>query len=215
MKGQPSCPRCGAALHAPGLWSSAWQCDAHGQVCPLQPLHQPSTEVLDAVVARARVPVWLPWPLPHGWVVTGVAEAGDERTGGCAIAVACSGPNPLGGGGDLVLVAEEPGVGLGARYAGLPGPDPGTELGRGAPQAKLHVGGHDCPLWVVDGGEGRAAYAGEAMGQWLWAVLWPDSAAALLLEDLHLADLRDVRSEVPLVPLGALSPRLQVPPRLP
>lgn len=48
----------------------------------------------------------------------GGASAGDERTGARATAVALAGPSPLGGPADLVLVAEEPGVGLGARLAG-------------------------------------------------------------------------------------------------
>jgi hypothetical protein len=70
----------------------------------------------------------MPWPLPVGWLFTGVAYAGDDRHGGRATAVACSGPGPLGGMGELILVAEELGVGLGARYAGVDGPDPGPYL---------------------------------------------------------------------------------------
>src|SRR5439155_254641 len=67
----------------------------------------------------AGVPVWLPWPLPLGWLVAGFAGAGDERTGVRACAVALAGPNPLGGPADMVVVAEEPGIGLGAALAGL------------------------------------------------------------------------------------------------
>ncbi len=111
--------------------------------------------------------------------------------------------------GELVLVAEEPGVGLGARYAGLPGPDPGF-VAEGQAHAKVLAAGHPTALWWVDGSPDRATYVGEAMGNWLWAVLWPaDSAGALLLEDLILTDLREVRPEIDLLPLGALSPRLE------
>lgn len=208
MRGEPTCPRCGAVLQPPGLWSSDWQCPVHGAVLPLQPVVRPSPQVVAAAAGQAVVPVWLPWPLPRGWLVTGVAHAGDERTGARAVAVACSGPNPVGGMGEMVLVAEEPGVGLGARYAGLDGPDPGAGWADTAPQAKVHAAGHPCPLWWVDGAPERAVYVGEAAGCWLWTVLWPDSAGALLLEDLALTDLRDVQGEIALLPVGALTPRL-------
>ena len=92
----------------------------------------PSTAGLEGLLRGAAVPIWLPWPLPPGWLVTGFAGAGDERSGtrGCAVAV--SGPNPVGGPGEMVLVSEELGVGLGARFAGLDGPDPGERLRRRA-----------------------------------------------------------------------------------
>jgi hypothetical protein len=183
-------------------------CEIHGAVHPLQPIAHPSGEVVRGVASRAKVPMWLMWPLPRGWIVTGVAQAGDERTGPRGVVVACSGPAPLGGMGELVLVSEEPGVGLGARYAGLPGPDPGVALDGKPPHAKIHADGHPTPLWCVPAADDRAVYVGEASGTWLWVVLWPESAGALLLEDLELADLREVGHEVDLVPVGALSPRL-------
>ncbi|MGH8868406.1 MAG: DUF6758 family protein [Actinomycetes bacterium] len=207
MRGEPTCPRCGGSLHAPGLWSSTWQCDLHGAVPPLQPVGRPSVEVLTGTVQSARVPVWLPWPLPHGWLVTGMLHAGDERSGWTATAVACSGPAPLGGAGDLLLIAEEPGVGLGARFAGLPGPDPGTGFDSPAPQAKVHAAGHPTALWSLPVADGCAAYVGEACGIWLWAVLWPSDAGLLLQDHLVLIDLRNAGHELD-VPFGALTPRL-------
>lgn len=209
MKALPTCPRCGVGVHAPGLWSSSWTCDVHGEVLPLQPVVQPSTEVILDAVAHAQVPMWVPWPLPRGWVVTGVAHVGDDRTGIRATALACSGPNPLGGMGELVVVAEEPGIGLGARYAGMQGTDPGIDPTHTAPHAKVHAGSHPTSLWCVDGGEGRAVYVGEARACWFWAILWPDTAGAMLLDDIELADLRDVVGEVALLPVGALTPRLR------
>lgn len=211
MKTQPSCPRCGDDVHAPGLWSSDWSCDRHGAVLPLHLSGQPTTALLVDTVTHAQVPVFVPWPLPRGWVVTGIAHAGDDRAGTRAVAVAASGPNPLGGAGDLLLVVEEPGIGLGARYAGLPGADPGIDPTTSAPHAKVHADGHPTALWCVDAGAGRAVYVGEASGCWLWAILWPDSAGALLLEDLDLVDLRTVIGEIALLPLGALTPRLVQP----
>lgn len=210
MRGEPTCPRCGGRVRAPGLFSDSWQCDAHGAVPPLQPVLPPSVEALGAAVGHSRVPVWLPWPLPVGWLYTGIAHAGDEASGTRATAVACSGPGPLGGCGDLVLVAEEPGVGLGARYAGIPGPDPGRSIDVHRPaDAKLLAAGHPTPMWLLPGTpEDRAVFAGEALGLWIWAVAWPESAGMLLYEELVLADLREVGAELELVPRGALSPRI-------
>jgi hypothetical protein len=118
--------------------------------------------------------------------------------------VACSGPAPLRGGpADLVLVAEEPGVGLGNRFGGIPGPDPGaliadamsdgvSQVGElGGPHAKIKVGGHPTPLWSVKSPTDRSAYAGEARGMWLYAITWPASAGYLLAEHVVLHDLSE------------------------
>ena len=188
------------------MWSSAWRCDWHGEVYPLLPAFSPSQDGLDGLLRTAGVPVWLPWPLPVGWLVTGFAGAGDERTGVRACAVAVSGPNPLGGPADMVVVAEEPGVGLGAALAGLDGVDPGAGFGSAPPAATASFGNHDFPLWPVDSPD-RAVFAGEVKGLWLWLVLWPDTAGALLVEPIGLRDLRDPGQDLDL-PFGAASPRL-------
>lgn len=155
---------------------------------------------------QAKVPVWLPWPLPTGWLVTGFTGAGDERTGVRAAAVALSGPNPLGGPAEMLIIAEEPGIGLGAGLAGLPGPDPGDGFAAGAPHASVKVANHEAPLWLVES-DGKAAFVGEVAANWLWLVLWPDTAGTLLVEPLPLRDLRDREQDLD-VPFGALSPRL-------
>ncbi|MER8061398.1 MULTISPECIES: DUF6758 family protein [unclassified Streptomyces] len=210
MRGEPSCPRCGGRVRAPGLFADTWQCAVHGAVFPLQPVIPPSVEALGAVAQRVHVPLWMPWPLPVGWLFTGVAYAGDERSGGRASAVACSGPGPLGGPGELILVAEEMGVGLGAHYAGLDGPDPGPYMNvEKPPQTKVLAAGRPTPLWhVYRTPDDRAVFAGEALGMWLWAVMWPEPAGLLLYDELVLTDLRDAGAELDLVPCGALSPRL-------
>jgi hypothetical protein len=171
---------------------------------------QPSAELLRNVASHSAVPVWLPWPLPHGWLVTGVASAGDERTGARATAVACTGPAPLGGVGELVLVAEEPGVGLGARYAGLDGPDPGAIPHDRAPDAKIHAAGHPTAMWALEAPSDRAVYVGEALTFWIWAILWPETTGFLLVDDVVLTDMRDAGHVLVDVPFGALSPRLTV-----
>ena len=200
------CPRCGRAVHAPTAWSSAWRCDLHGEVHPLFPAFRPSREGLDGLLRTAGVPVWLPWPLPAGWLVAGFAGAGDERTGVRACAVALSGPNPLGGPADMLVVAEEPGVGLGAALAGLASVDPGAGFATALPIAVASFGNHDFPLWQVDSPD-RAVFAGEIKGYWLWIVLWPETAGALLIEPIGLRDLRDPGQDLDL-PFGAASPRL-------
>jgi hypothetical protein len=200
------CPRCGRQVHAPTAWSSAWRCDLHGEIYPLFPARRPSKDALDSLLKTARVPVWLPWPLPQGWLVCGFTGAGDERTGTRGSAVALSGPNPLGGPSDLLIVAEELGVGLGAGLAGLPGPDPGDGFAAGQPNATVKVAHHEAPLWLVES-DHNAVFAGEVAGSWLWVVLWPDTAGALLIEPLPLRDLRNRELDLDL-PFGALSPRL-------
>ncbi|MCM2576184.1 DUF6758 family protein [Streptomyces meridianus] len=210
MRGEPSCPKCGGRVRAPGLFSDFWQCSVHGPVHPLQPVVPPSVEAVGVVAKRAKVPVWMPWPLPVGWLFTGIASAGDDRNGGRATAVACSGPGPLGGMGELVLVAEELGVGLGARYAGIPGPDPGSRMNVGKPpHTKVLAAGRPTPLWLVEGTPSdRAVFAGEARGLWLWAVVWPEQSGMLLYDELVLTDLREAGAELDLLPCGALSPRI-------
>jgi hypothetical protein len=108
----------------------------------------------------------------------------------------------------MILVGEEPGVGLGARYAGLRGPDPGGVFDAARPpDAKVEVHGRLTSLWSVSGAADRAVFVGEAMGRWLWILMWPAEAGVLLLERLALIDLRETGRALDL-PYGARSPRL-------
>ncbi len=201
-----SCPRCGAVATPPSAWSSSWRCERHGGIYPLRKVRSVSPEGLAGLIRNAVVPVLTPWPLPDGWLVTGFAAAGDERSGARAAVVALSGPNPVGGLAEMLLICEELGVGLGAWCAGLDGPDPGTDFPSCSPQAQVQFGNHELPLWHVDA-PGCAAFAGELMGGWLWIVLWPDTAGTLLVVPMRLLDLRDPGQDLDL-PFGARSPRL-------
>jgi len=106
----------------------------------------------------------------------------------------------------MLLVSEEPGVGLGARFAGLHGPDPGAQFATGPPAAVVEYAHHEFPLWNVET-QDRAAFAGEVSGNWLWVVLWPDTAGLLMIEPLELRDVRDPGQRLDL-PYGARSPLL-------
>ncbi|SEF17834.1 DUF6758 family protein [Jiangella alba] len=207
MRGERTCPRCGAAARPPGAWSSRWLCDLHGEVYPLAPVTTPSAPLVHQLARDSHVPLWLPWPLPRGWVVGAVIHAGDDAGGVRACGVGISGPNPLGGPGDFLLVAEEQGVGLGAGLAGLEGVDPGKAV-EGEPRAKLLVQGRTVPLWFVEGPADRAVYAGHWGGSWLWAILYPQTAGVLLLEDVEVVDLRDLGHEADLLPYGTPPPWL-------
>ena len=206
MSHLPTCPRCAGALRAPGFWSSAWQCDRHGEVHPFHVAPTPTLAAVERLVADSRVPVWVPRPLPLDWTVTGVGRAGDERTGVRASLVALSGPAPKGGPADMVLVAEEPGIGLGARFAGLAATDPGG-CPDTAPDVKVEAAGHPTALWRTATGEDRCGLIGEAKAVWLWAVLWPDNAYSVL-DKVVMHDLRDGGHPELELMFGAQSPRL-------
>lgn len=204
------CPRCGEAV-APDLdGDGAWTCRRHGPVPPLHGFAEPTVNVLLDHVTRADCPTWLPWPLPANWSVSGVGSVGERHT--LATVLACSGPDPLSGPGDLVVVAEEPGTGLGARYAGLHAPDPGAEIDGRAADAKIVAGGHPTPLWHLGGPEDREAYVGAAAGRWLWLVGWPGLATAVVLLDATtFVDMDTIVGELDVVPLSGLSVRLTAP----
>lgn len=201
------CPRCSGALRPPGLMSSEWECAVHGAVSPLAAHLRPTVAGLRQLAARPGVPLWAPLPLLPHWTLAGVLSAGDDRSGARATAVALAGPSPVGGPADVVLVAEEPGVGLGARLAGTDGPDPGR-VPDGAPDGKVVAAGHPTPLWRCPSADDRVALVGEAAGVWLWAVMWPPAAELLLLEHLELHDLRAEAHASFELPIGAPSPRL-------
>jgi len=184
------CPRCGAELAPPSAFASSWRCARHGVVDPLRVVKHATPEAIAHVCARSVVPCWAPLPLPTGWQLAGLAYTGDERDRSRATVLACAGPAPLGGEADMLLVAEEPGTGAGAGYAGLPGPDPGAAIG-GARAATVEAGGHPTALWTVAAPDDRCVLVGEAMGRWLWAILWPAAAGYVLAENVALHDLRE------------------------
>lgn len=123
----------------------------------------------------------------------------------------CSGTSELDGPVDAFVVAEEAGVGLGARCAGLVGDDPGAELGQGPPPIKVRIGSQTTPLWPVStsgtrGEFDRSVVAGEAAGRWLWLALRPASAMLLLRDDWILRDVSGVGAPLVEMPFGGPRP---------
>lgn len=187
--------------------SSSWDCERHGPVQPLHVVARPTPEALHLVASRSATPLWAPLPLLPGWTLTGLATAGDDRAPAKATVMALAGPSPLGGPADMLLIAEEPGVGLGARFAGVEDLDPSAAVAA-SPEAKVEAAGHPTALWRTASADDRVAFVGEAKGVWLWAVLWPPEAELVLLEHVVLHDLRDVAHGGVDLPVGAPSPRL-------
>ena len=187
--------------------NSDWMCARHGAVSPFHIGAHPGPDAVKQATAAAHVPLWSPLPLLPNWTFTGLGRAGDDRSGTTATVVALSGPSPLGGPADLLLVAEEPGTGLGARYCGVEHLDPSAAI-NGPPSAKVTAAGHPTALWMCDSAEDRVAFVGEAGGVWIFAVLWPPAAELVLLEHLELHDLRHESAAVQVLPFGAVSPKL-------
>ncbi|HTZ44144.1 MAG TPA: DUF6758 family protein [Jatrophihabitans sp.] len=182
------CPRCGSELIAPSLLDSSWRCSTHGQTLPLVEFHRLEESTIAHIRAHAEVPLWLPDPNPAGWRLSGLAAVGDGRTRFRATVAAFRGPAPLGGIGEWLIVAEEPGIGLGASYAGSGGGTPQNSA-REQPATKILVRGHQHSIWpVLETAPDRSAYVGEAAGVWLWLIGLPSDAGYAVLENLSLSD---------------------------
>jgi hypothetical protein len=186
----------------------------HGAGPTLWRAREASYDAFVEHLAAARdFPTYLPWPMAPGWAVSDFAVVTRPSGEPVASLTAVSGTSELDGPVDVVLVAEEAGVGLGARCAGLPGPDPGHELHDQPPAVRVRIGSLTCALWTVstsgvaESGElDRSVLAGEAAGRWLWVVLHPASAVLLMREDWIL---RDVSGGGPLLvemPFGGPGP---------
>lgn len=184
------CPRCRERLvpaDAP--------CPFHGSQPPLWRPEETAYEGFAAHLRQADgFPTYLPWPMVAGWRVSdfGVVAGLSGRP---AATVTCStSTTDADGRIDVMVVAEEAGVGLGGRCAGLPTADPGDGFGQGPPAVRVRIGSQGVPLWPVStsGAAGeldRSVVAGEAGGRWLWIVLLPASAVLLMKEEWVLRDV--------------------------
>jgi len=198
------CPRCGTPVRCDEY--GHWWCSADGMVAPLGAYEEPSVHVLLKHITDAQMPTWLPWPMPANWSVSGVGRAGDAPEQ--ATVLACSGPDPIAGDADLVMVCEEPGVGLGAFYAGAAGLDVGRQISGFPTATRIMVGQHAAPLWWVGERDDRDVLVGEASGRWLWIIAWPATAGAMIRDGTTFVDLRTLLGQLDVIPLSGLSRRL-------
>ena len=206
------CPRCASAVTGSRDEPAGWRCPDHGSITPLwRPDAADYAGLAEHLTRSGTMPTFMPWPLSPGWVVTDfgcvVAASGVGR----ASFISCSGPTDLDGVVELSVVSEEPGVGLGARCAGVQRTDPGAEIGDGPPLAKVRISNHPIALWSVltsdsDVAFDRSVFAGEAHGRWLWVVLRPASAALLLKDEWILVDIADLGPELMDLPFGGAPP---------
>lgn len=180
----------------------------------MPPLWRPTTVDYDAlaeVLARTRdLPAYLPWPMSPGWSISDFGCVVTEGAG--ATVTTTVGPSDLDGPVEMTVVAEDPGIGLGTRIAGVVHPDPGDQVGAGPPAVRLRAAGRPVAMWPVDVVDDaapltRAVFAGEADGRWLWVVLRPASAALLLADEWLLADVTGFGPEALEMPFGGPRPR--------
>jgi hypothetical protein len=172
---------------------------------------------VDALSAAGDFPMYLPWPMSPGWSVTDfavVSPANDRGSRSARATMTCSsGTSVLDGPVDVFVVSEESGTGLGARCAGTPHVDPGSEVGVGPPMVKVRIGSQSVPLWAVstvsaasDRDLDRSVVAGEALGRWLWIVLRPASAVLLLRDEWILRDVSGIGPPLVEMSFGGPSP---------
>lgn len=204
------CPRCGREVAEPTVTENNFRCAVHGAVAALFPPLPSDPGVFSELASVTEVPLWFPTPLPTRWLATGVRSARTPRRRAVAVACGLSGQGLAAGPSDVVVVAEQPGVGLGSWFAGLSSPDPGAELLQAPAEAKIHTGHRTTSLWSVPTPPDRVAFVGEADGNWLWIIGWPQTAWSLVADDLRLADAR-LHEGYRALPLGALNPRLSKP----
>jgi hypothetical protein len=207
----PECAACALPVAPSG---DSWVCHVHGHVDPLWRPASPSYDDLAIHLSSAPdFPTYLPWPLPPGWRVTDFGVVGDLPHRVTATVTCCAGTSELDGPVDLIIVAEEPGVVLGARCAGrTQGGDPGDEIATSAPVARLRVDGMGTALWTVSA-EGveefldRSVFVGEADGRWLWLILRPASAMLLIEADWAMHDISDLGPALLALEFGGPPPR--------
>jgi hypothetical protein len=203
------CPRCPAPVVED---EQGWRCRDHGPITPLwRPVEADYESFAEHVTRAGTMPTYVPWPLAPGWTVTDFGCVARPGSDGRATVLSTSGPSDADGVVEVSVVAEEAGVGLGSRCAGLSRSDPGAEIGDGPPHVRLRILGRPVSLWSVLTSEAdvafdRSVFAGEAEGRWLWLVLWPASAALLLRDEWILMDVADLGPALVDVPFGGHPP---------
>jgi len=187
------------------------RCPNHGLVNPLlRPAHVGYDAFAEMMLAVSDAPTYLPWPMSPGWSIADFGCVGSGPGTGTATVTTTVGTSDLDGHVEVTIVSEDPGVGLGARCAGVDLIDPGRSLVEEAPAVRVRAGGRAVALWPIDGSDGppleRSVFAGESDGRWLWLVLRPASAALLLHDEWLLADVTGFGPEAIEMPFGGERP---------
>ncbi|GAC1387238.1 MAG: hypothetical protein NVSMB48_26420 [Marmoricola sp.] len=186
------------------------ECPIHGIVTPLARPHvvdiDSLREVSELIPERS---IYLPWPMSPGWSIAdfGCVPGSDAAT--FTVTVGSTIPD---GRVEVSVISEDPGVGVGARCAGLAGVDPGrqlgVELGGERPAAYVRIDSRAVPLWIIRSLDPDAdplettAFAGEADGRWLWVVIRPAPAALLMRDDWLLTDISGISEDALGMPFG-------------
>ncbi len=174
-----SCPRCPGELV---VVDGPWVCEEHGDLVPLWCAEEASYDgFVEQLRATGGCPTYLPWPAGAGWVLSEhgwVARPGQDAVATMARSTVTREPD---GPVEMLVVCEEPGVGLGARCAGVSEHAPGPELWFSPPALRVRLGRQQVALWSlpvsgVAADADRSVLVGEHGGRWLWVVLWPASA---------------------------------------
>jgi hypothetical protein len=200
-----SCPRCTTPLSGEG---AEFSCADHGNVIPLwRSATADYSTFADVMLRSAGMPTYLPWPMSPGWTIADFGCVAGPEGPALATVTTTVGASALDGDVEVTVVAEEPGVGLGARAAGTTRADPGGSVGVGPASVRLRVDSHPVPLWAVPSGDAddllaRSVFAGESGGRWLWLVMRPASAALLLRDEWLLADVGGFGPEAIEMPFG-------------
>jgi hypothetical protein len=205
---EASCPRCTSPVKDA---DGAYACSVHGAIEPLwRPEVANYAAFADLVGRVADLPTYLPWPMSPGWTIS---DFGCVTSPARAMATVTTtvGSSDLDGPVEVTIVAEDPGVGLGARCAGITYDDPGEQIGQGPFAIRVRAGGRSVPLWAVDPHDeddllARSVFAGEAEGRWLWIVIRPAAAALLLRDEWLLADVTGFGPEALEMPFGGTRP---------
>lgn len=204
-----SCPVCSTPIAS---FEGSWACPEHG---PTTPLWRPREASYDAFGVHLRLagpfPTYLPWPVGPGWRCSDFALVGDTVAPALAVMTCLTGISRADGPVDVMVVTEEPGTGLGSRCAGIDGVDPGPEVGRGQPSARVVAGNRPAALWLMstssaDADFDRSVLVGEAAGRWLWVILRPASALLLWHDEPILSDVSQIGASLIEMPFGGAAP---------
>jgi hypothetical protein len=171
---------------------------------------EPFGAVIGGEINALTAPLWTPWPVPVGWTFAGLAHTCRGDTDEGSTVASWMGMDPFGDPIEILFVCEEAGTGLGSQFAGLDTNYPPGAVGHGPPHAKFGLDGRPVPLWSVEAHPDRAVYAGEAAGRWLWVIVHPAEASAIMVQPLTIVDARSLGAELQVLPVGEISPRLVI-----